>query len=246
MPVTAGSGAPPEDASARAGAAAPGAALDESKAGTQTTVASLALVALVLGIAGTVLGITVLWFFAAIPIGLAAVVVGVLALRRPQTERHRTRAVLGTVLGCVALVLGVLGAIFVPPLLHRANVALSNVEQDLTSDIDRIDDSLARDVDRIDTTVSRDLRRLERENKEDLLQFEQAAAAALDKLEQQVAKIEKDLTAQERADITRLEQALRTDLRELEASLRATDTVQHEMVAAIEARVKALEKQLGL
>ena len=47
--------------------------------------ASLPLVALVLGIAGVVLGITVVWFFAAIPVGIVSVVLGVIARRHVTT-----------------------------------------------------------------------------------------------------------------------------------------------------------------
>jgi hypothetical protein len=208
--------------------------------------ASLALVALVLGIAGTVLGVTVVWFFAAIPLGLAACVTGWLALRRPQTEHHRTRAVLGLVLGLVALLLGVLGAIVVPPLLERADTALSNAETDVNANIRQVDSSVSSDVDRLDRTMSRDLDRLERKNKDDLLQFEAATGDTLTRLEQRIAATEKNLTAQEKADLTRLEQQLRADLAALEVSLRGTDATVQSDLARLEERVRVIEQQLGL
>jgi hypothetical protein len=241
-------GAPGAAPGARPDAAAEGAAADGPARAPSATGegASLALVALVLGIAGTVLGVTVVWFFAAIPLGVAAMTTGWLARRRPLTDHHRTRAVLGAVLGLVALLLGVLGAIFLPPILHRADLALSNAETDLTSNIDQVDSSLSRDVDRLDTTVSRDLRRLERRNRDDLLQFEAATGATLDRLEARIGATEKNFSAQEKADLARLEQQLRADLATLEQSLRGADTDLYGQVAALEARVRALEARLGL
>jgi len=114
-------------------------------------------VTLVLGISVTVLGLTVVWFCAAIPLGIAAVVVGVMANRQGVEGRHHTRAVLGT----VAILLGVTGAAFMPRLPTRTNAALSNVENDVTADIEMIDDSVSSDVNRIDKSIARDLSALE-------------------------------------------------------------------------------------
>src|SRR4051812_15455172 len=65
----------------------------EARATTIAESAGLALFALALGIAGTVLDVTVVWFFAAIPLGLAAIGIGGVALHRNGVSRYRSRSI---------------------------------------------------------------------------------------------------------------------------------------------------------
>ena len=53
--------------------------------------AALPLVALVLGISGVVLGVTVIWFFAAIPVGIVSVVTGLFARRHVEQYHDSAR-----------------------------------------------------------------------------------------------------------------------------------------------------------
>lgn len=65
--------------------------------------------ALVLGIIATLLSLSVVLFFLGIPIGLTAVVLGVLARKRAITAQQPTgTATAGLALGVVAVVLGLL------------------------------------------------------------------------------------------------------------------------------------------
>jgi hypothetical protein len=218
---------------------------DDATATESAAGANLSLFALALGLAGTVLGVTVVWFFAAIPLGVAAVVTGCLALKRPQIGNHRSRAVLGTVLGVVAMLLGVLSAILLPLVLHRADVALTGARDDITAQIDRVDSSLTGDVDRLDGTISRELRQLERQNHRELTQFERTSAAGLRRLERRLEAAERHLSAQS-ADFARLERQLRVELAALATSMKGADVTAQANIDAITARLLALEDQLGL
>ncbi len=113
--------------------------------------ASLPLVALVLGIAGVVLGVTVIWFFAAIPVGIVSVATGIVARRRvatPHDERAASRATIGTALGCVAILLGITGAYFLQRVVDRALAALDRSTHDedatLHSTIGGLDERITR------------------------------------------------------------------------------------------------------
>lgn len=207
---------------------------------------SLPFVALVLGISATVLGLTVIWFFAAIPLGIAAVVVGVMANRRGAEGRHHTRAVLGLVLGTVAILLGITGAVFMPRFMARMDAALGNVENDVTDDIEMIDSSVSSDVNRLDKSMARDLRRLDAANRANLLQFEHATSETLTRLEQRIAETSSTLSAEEKEDLSRLEAELRRDLGALESSLRGADQSLVRELSSLEARVDALEREVGL
>jgi hypothetical protein len=62
------------------------------------------------------------WFFAAIPVGFVSVVTGLIARRRVHTyddPRAASRATIGTALGCVAILLGMTGAYFLPRIIDR-------------------------------------------------------------------------------------------------------------------------------
>ena len=110
--------------------------------------------------AGVVLGVTVIWFFAAIPIGVAAVVVGIVARRRVASyhdPRAASRATIATALGCVAILLGVTGAIFLPRVMDRADRFLASIQQDVNDDVGLVNDGLSPDVNRLDRTLTRDL-----------------------------------------------------------------------------------------
>lgn len=63
--------------------------------------------ALILGIVATILSLSVVLFYAAIPVGLAAVVLGVLARKRAMSSGQPTgTATAGLVLGVVGVMLG--------------------------------------------------------------------------------------------------------------------------------------------
>ena len=139
-----------------------------------------------LGAAGVVLGVTVIWFFAAIPIGVAAVVIGIVARRRVASyhdPRAASRATIATALGCVAILLGVTGAIFLPRVMDRADRFLGSIQQDVNDDVGLVNDGLSADVNRLDRTLTRDLQRFERDNHRDLRELEDRTAATLKALE---------------------------------------------------------------
>jgi hypothetical protein len=211
--------------------------------------APLPLVALVLGAAGVVLGVTVVWFFAAIPIGIAAVVTGMVARRRIGSYndvRAASRATIATALGCVAILLGVTGAIFLPRVMDRADRFLGTIQQNVNNDVGLVNNSLNRDVDRLDLTLSRDLRRFERDNHRDLRDLEDRTAATLKALEDRMKGDVTAASAAARRDLTALETALRADLATAQRDLRTTDSSLSDSIAALEARVTRIERELGL
>jgi hypothetical protein len=172
-----------EEAPPAEGSDAPEADVDATP---ESVHAALPLVSLVLGIAGVVLGVTVIWFFAAIPLGIVSVATGVWARNRADTyddPRASYRATIGTALGCVAILLGVTGAYFLPRIMDRADRFLSSVQQDVNTDVGTVNSGLTRDVDRLDRTLTRDLRRFEDQNRTDLNELETRTNAALKALE---------------------------------------------------------------
>ena len=133
------------DGAGRARVAAAGSS-GEGSGAAEPGHAPLPLVALVLGAAGVVLGVTLIWFFAAIPIGIAAVVFGVVARRRVASyhdPRAASRATIATALGCVAILLGVTGAIFLPRVMDRADRFLASIQQDVNDDVGLVNDGLS-------------------------------------------------------------------------------------------------------
>ena len=185
-----------------------GAALP-TRAATPTH-APLPLVALVLGVAGVGLGVTVIWFFAAIPIGIASVAVGVIARRRVvpyRDPRAASRATIGTALGCVAILLGVTGAYFLPRVMDRTDRFVGSVQDNVNGNVDLVNNGLSRDVNKLDRTLSHDLHRFELQNRDDLTGLENRTALTMKALEDRLngdvdlssVAAKRDLTRSKRA-----------------------------------------------
>jgi hypothetical protein len=211
--------------------------------------ASLPLVALVLGVAGVVLGVTVVWFFAAIPVGIVSVAVGLIVRRRIASyddPRALPRATIGTALGLVAILLGVTSAVFLPRLVERADRFLASVQQDVNDDVGLVNGGLSRDVNRLDRTLSRDLRRFEAQNRADLQELENRTDATMTALETRLNRDLSAASAAARRDLTELETQLREDIRAIEASLRRSDDALRDTLGGLDARITKIEKQLGL
>lgn len=209
----------------------------------------LPLVALVLGVSGVVLGITVIWFFAAIPVGMVAVAIGVVARRRIESHddpRGASRATIAIALGCVAMLLGVTGAIFLPRVMDRADRFLGTMQQSVNTDVATVNSGLERDVDRLDRTLSRDLRRFERSNHQNLTDLENRTSASLKALEDRTHGDVDQATVAAKRDLAALETALAADLHTVDSDMHAADSVLHDTITALEARVARIEKKLGL
>jgi hypothetical protein len=210
---------------------------------------SLPLVALVLGIASVALGLTVIWFFAAIPVGIVSIGVGIVARRRAGGDpdpRSVSRATTGTALGCVALVLGLSGAYFLPRVVDRWDRFLGSVQQDVNDDVGLVNSGLRGDVSRLDRTLTRDLRRFEAQNREDLRELERRSAATLAALEARLSADVRNGDENARRDLNQLENKLTQDLKDLETSLRAADNTLYGTIGRLDARITAIEKKLGL
>jgi hypothetical protein len=211
--------------------------------------ASLPMVALVLGIAGVVLGVTVIWFFAAIPVGIVSVATGIVARRRVATahdERAASRATIGTALGCVAILLGITGAYFLPRVIDRGDRFLGSVQHNVNRNVDLVNGGLSRDVNRLDLTLSRDLDRFERQNRQDLTALENRTALTLRALEERLNTAVDATRESAKSDLTALDRSLRAALAALERSTHDEDAALHSTVGGLDQRITRIEQKLGL
>ncbi len=209
--------------------------------------ASLPIAAFVLGISAVVLGVTIFWYGAAIVVGLGAIGVGWAALRRVSTStdnRERTRAIIGTVLGAVAIILGVTAAFLLPRVVDRVDNFFGTLQHGVNRNVDSVNRGLQADVDRLDRTTSRDLKRLEKSNREDLALFDKRSNESIMQLGNHLSEVESRLIAAERQDLDRLETSLREDARGLDSALRASDSRLADRIAELDKRLAQLEKEL--
>ena len=221
-----------------------GADTDERTVRPRPATSTLPLVTLVLGIVGVALGVVVIWYPAAIALGLAAVVVGVLALRRSRADvdpRAQSRATIGTMLGAIAILLGVSAAILLPHAVDRVDHFFASMQHDVNQNVDVVSRGLRSDVNSLDRSTARDLHRLERQNRADLEQFEKRSNDSLDQLGGKLASVESKLSDTERADLTRLEQSLRADIRNLDSAMHTSSDALGERVAKLEQEMADLQ-----
>ncbi len=227
---------------------APSDTTNTDESGSRTAPSTLPMVTLVLGAAGVALGVTVIWYPAAIVLGVCAVVVGILGLRRTREDtdpRGRSRAVIGTMLGGIAVLLGVGAALLLPHAVDRVDNFFSTVQHDVNHNVDAVSRGLRSDVKSLDRSTARDLDRLERQNRSDLAQFEKRSNDSLANLSGRLAGVETKLSDAERRDLTRLEQSLRDDIRNLDSALHSSSDVLGERVAKLEQEMADLQRALN-
>jgi hypothetical protein len=211
--------------------------------------AALPLVALVLGISGVALGVTVIWFFAAIPVGIVSLIAGVIARQRLHTyndPRAASRATIGTALGCVAILLGVTGAYFLPRIIDRGDRFLGGVQENVNKNVDLVNGGLSRDVNRLDLTLSRDLDRFELQNRTDLTALENRTALTLKALEDRLNSTVDATRVSAKSDLAALDTSLRAALAALEKSSRDSDAALHDTVGGLDRRITKIEEKLGM
>ncbi len=154
--------------------------------------------------------------------------------------RAASRATIGIALGCVAILLGITGAYFLPRVMDRADRFLSTIQQDVNQNVDLVNNGLSRDVDRLDRTLTRDLSRFERDNHRDVTDLENRTAATLKQLEDRmqrdvddVAQLGEDATSRRsRPRCAGICMPRRQDMR-------TADSDVARLVAALEARDRA-------
>lgn len=91
----------------------------------------LAIAALVLGVVGAVFGLIPLTGFIAIICGVLAIAFGIPAWRAARVRGRRAMAIAGTILGVIALALGVWGTVIVADAASDLDRELDKLEQQL-------------------------------------------------------------------------------------------------------------------
>ena len=117
----------------------------------------LAVASLVLGATSVVLGVTLIWFFLALPLGLAAIVCAVLERRRTRERFGRTSGGIvtaGMVLGCIAIPLSFGGLVVVPQLQGAVEETIDLTQEDVSKDLTSVERSFNKSVDDLDRTLS--------------------------------------------------------------------------------------------
>lgn len=193
------------------------------------------------GVVGVLLGATLVWFFLALPLGLAALACG--ALERRSTRRRFGRpaggvVTAGLVLGSVSILVSVGGLLVIPRVEGFVERTIALTQRDVSTDLESLERSFGDSVDSLDETLTKNVDTSTRSLRRDFEGLEQSSAATLERLERElnatVASVE-DATAR---DLERLEASVSDDLRSLE------QTTDADMAAAL-ARIDRLERELA-
>jgi hypothetical protein len=113
----------------------------------------MAVAALVCGIVGAVFGLIPLTFFIALALGLVAVVLGPIAWNRANkvpAAGKKGLAIAGTILGVVALGVGIVGAVIVDDTVDEIDRELDDASEELDRELDQLDEELEQDLDEFD------------------------------------------------------------------------------------------------
>lgn len=220
----------------------------------------LSVTAITLAGTGTVLGITLLWAFVALPVSLAGVVCAFVARRRVKSLGLPTHPVdtVAMTLGMVAVVLSLSSLLAVP--LLRGQLAdvndgvqddLRSVEHSFRGSIDALDRTMTRNVDHSARALRRDFASLEKNSKEELSQVESQLHSLVQQLQTDVSKDLERLTNSSRSELAELERSLREDdrlyvgqLRSLEQTVRTEASRLQAQINTLQAEIDRIEKEL--
>ena len=201
----------------------------------------LAIASLVLGTMGAVLGATLIWFFLALPLGLAAVVCGILERRRTRRRTGGSAGGIvtaGMVLGGISILLSLAGLAVIPRIEGAAQRLIGITQDDVRTDLEELEASFGATVDRLDETLTnnvetstdsleRDFEGLERSSDQELTQLEDRVTAIVESVERTTGE-----------DLSSIEAALTEDLASLEAAVDSD-------VRAVTGRVDEFERQVA-
>jgi hypothetical protein len=201
----------------------------------------LAITAVVLGALGTLMALGVVWFFMALPFGIAAAVCALVDRRR---SKRRTGAAAGGVttvglvlgLACIPLSFGAL--LIIPQVGKVAENAADTVQGDVATDLDGVEQTTTDNVNRLDATLREIVRKNDEAIRKDLDQLERSTAESLARSERQLREL-----------LAQFEQTTRSELDRLEAAASVDVGRYDQRIAALEAYAKtevdALRRELA-
>ena len=111
--------------------------------GQQPPTNGMAVAALVLGIVGAVFGLLPLTFWIAIPCGILALIFGIVSWRKANKGFGRKgMAIAGTILGAIAIVLGVAGIFIIDDAVDDVDDSFQELEEELDQELEDLEESL--------------------------------------------------------------------------------------------------------
>jgi hypothetical protein len=192
---------------------------------------ALAVASLTLGATAVALGVTLIWFFLALPFGLVAIGCAVVERRRTKRETGRAAGGIvtaGLVLGLAAVPLSLGGLVVIPRAQDFVGESVRDANGVVAADLETMERSIRGDVDALDRTLTENVNESTGSLSQDFDQLESSSAAELERLESELKQV-----------IAQLEQATRTDLSELESSLQGDISTERQILAGVESDVRA-------
>lgn len=208
----------------------------------------LAVTAVVLGALGTAMALSVVWFFLALPFGIAAAVCA--TVDRVRTKRRTGvpaggLTTVGLVLGIVCVPLSVGAMLIIPQAGKLAEKSAATVQGDVRSDLDSVEKTTTDNVDQVDSTlrelvaandasIATDFARLERETKESLAQADTRQREMIGVFDRSAG-----------SDLARLEASARSDVKAVDGRLSSTEIVLRQEIAVLRQELDENRQQLA-
>lgn len=184
----------------------------------------LAVISLSLGAVAAALGATLVWFFLALPLGVFAVVAGVVDRRRRRAQGldPTTAASTGGMsLGVVAMLLAVGGLLVVPRVEGTVNRMFDGLQGGVQEDLGIIEQGLSRNVDALDATLTRNVDVTTQSIQQNFDQLESLSSNEIDRAGDRVDQIVSTLTTATGANVDKVNSQVGKELATLQATLRS-------------------------
>lgn len=205
---------------------------------------TLALTAAVLGGLGAVCALSVVWFFAAIPLGLAAVACALVDRRRRRAigqDRPASAATVGLVLGVAVLPMALGAFLLIPRAEHVAERAASALQGGVREDLDSLERTTTRNVDSLDDTLTELVKETDRGFTDQLRALERSTAEDMRGMERTVRSSVDEADRANAAELERLEASLLEDVQLADARAASMESEMRGEIDQLIAEINQLE-----
>lgn len=207
----------------------------------------LATTAAAIAVLAVVCGLTLVWFFAAIPFGIFAIVCAVVDRRRHRAAddglQASTASTVALALGIAVLPLAASTLVLVPRLESTAQRAAGAMQSGIERDLESLEHTTTKNVDSLDSTLTGLVTDTNNQWTTNLQELEKVTTDNMTSLESELRVIVDEINRSASVELQRLEESVTADVEIADARAASIQAQFDAQLQLLLARIDQLEKE---
>ncbi|MDQ2677323.1 MAG: hypothetical protein M3Y51_01165 [Actinomycetota bacterium] len=207
----------------------------------------LATTAVAIAVLAVVCGLTVVWFFAAIPFGIFAVVCAVVDRRRhhraDDQSQHSTASTVALTLGLAVLPLAASTMLLVPRVEAVATRAAGAMQGGVEKDLESLEHTTTKNVDALNSTLTGLVTITNDRWTDNLKELEHVTTDNMTSLEREMRAIVDEISRTASVELERLEAAVAEDVKIADQRAASIQAQLQEQIEVLLTRLDQLERE---